>query len=87
MKRQLGFAVLFGTALAAVSVIRAAESQQPAWAYAIPQASLPGAPPPSAVRSDGRLFGLPGTDRKFTSNQIRGRSDTRGRIAPADWSG
>ena len=82
MKRPLGIAILLGTVMAAGGVMQAAETQQPAWAYAIPPA-----PPPPRAPDDGTLFSLPGTDRTFTSNQIRGRSDNDPdvRIAPADW--
>ena len=85
MKRMLGVAVLLGTAVAAVSAIHAAEPQlqQPAWAYGVPPAGQQGQP----ARDDGTVFSLPGTDRKFTFNQIRGRvsNDTPERIGPADW--
>ena len=87
LKRLLEVAVLFGAVVVASGVVRAAEPQQPAWAYAIPPTLPPGAPPAPAVRDDGKLFSLPGTDRKFTLNQIRGRldDDTLVRTAPADW--
>jgi len=87
MKKLFGVAILLGTAVAAVSAIQAAESQQPAWAYAIPPAPPPGTPPAPPVRDDGKVFSLPGTDRTFTLNQIRGRrdNDTPARVAPADW--
>jgi cytochrome c553 len=89
MKKVLGVAVLLGTAVAAVTVLRAAEQQlqQPAWAYGVPPPAAPGATPPAAARDDGTVFTLPDTDKKFTFNQIRGRrdNDTPARAAPADW--
>jgi cytochrome c553 len=45
-----------------------------AWAYAI----TPGTAPPAPV-DDGTLHSLPGTDRRFTLDQIRNR------MGPADW--
>jgi cytochrome c553 len=45
-----------------------------AWAYAI----TPGTAPPPPV-DDGTLHSLPGTDRRFTLDQIRNR------MGPADW--
>ena len=45
-----------------------------AWAYAI----TPG-PAPAAVPDDGTLRSLPGSDRRFTLDQIRNR------MGPADW--
>ena len=91
MKTMLGVAVLLGTAVAAAGVIQiqAAEQQlqQPTWAYGVPPPPAPGATPPAPVRDDGKMFTLPGTDKKFTLNQIRGRrdNDTPARVAPADW--
>ena len=89
MKKMLGVAVLLGTAVAAVGALRAAEQQlqQPAWAYGVPPAPAQGATPPPAARDDGTVFTLPGTDKKFTFNQIRGRrdNDTPDRVGPADW--
>jgi len=89
MKTMLGVAILLGTAVAAAGVIQAAEQQlqQPAWAYGVPPPPAPGATPPTPVRDDGKLLSLPGTDKKFTLNQIRGRrdNDTPARVAPADW--
>jgi cytochrome c553 len=89
MKKVVGVAVLLGTAVAAVTVLRAAEQQlqQPAWAYGVPPPAASGATPPAPARDDGTVFTLPGSDKKFTFNQIRGRrdNDTPARVAPADW--
>ncbi|HEX3483442.1 MAG TPA: c-type cytochrome [Micropepsaceae bacterium] len=86
MKKVLGVAVLLGTAVAAVGMLNAAEQQlqQPAWAYGVPPQGQPAVPP---ARDDGTMFSLPGSDKKFTFNQIRGRkdNDTPARVAPADW--
>jgi cytochrome c553 len=85
MKRVLGTAIVLCTAVAAVGAIRAAETlQEPAWAYGVPPPGQPAAPP---VRDDGKLQTLPGSDKQFTVNQIRGRrdNDTPARIGPADW--
>jgi cytochrome c553 len=75
--------------MAAAGAIQAAEQQlqQPAWAYGVPPAPPPGATPAPPARDDGTVFTLPGSDKKFTFNQIRGRrdNDTPARIAPADW--
>jgi cytochrome c553 len=49
-------------------------AEELAWAYAI----TPGPAPPAPV-DDGTLHSLPGTDRKFTLDQIRNR------MGPADW--
>ena len=71
--RQL-FSVAFFAALAlAVAGVVSAQDERPDWAYAIPPAPSPPRPP-----DDGTLYSLPGTDRTFTSTQIRGPS-------PADW--
>ena len=89
MKKMLGVAVLLGTAVAAVTVVGAAEQQlqQPAWAYGVPPPPAPGTPPPTPARDDGKVFTLPGTDKSFTFNKIRGRrdNDTPARVGPADW--
>jgi cytochrome c553 len=62
-------------------MLRSAELAQLDWAYAIPPDPAP------VVNDDGTVFSLPGTDRKFTRNQIRGRRDneTDIRVPPADW--
>lgn len=80
MKKLL--ALLFATA-AMANAAHAAGAARPDWAYAIP-GPVDAAPP---VRDDGKLLSLPGTDRKFTLNKIRGRrdNDTPVRVAPADW--
>ena len=92
MKTVLGLGILLGTAVVAISAIQAAEQQQqplqkPEWAYGVPPPRAPGEPAPPPVRDDGKMFSLPGTDKQFTLNQIRGRrdNDTPDRIQPADW--
>ena len=81
MARLLGIAILLGAVLAVAGALRAAEPQPPDWAYAIPPEPAP------AVFDDGTAYSLPGTERTFTRNQIRGRRDneTDIRVAPADW--
>jgi cytochrome c553 len=49
-------------------------AEQLAWAYAI----TPGTAPPAPV-DDGTVYSLPGTERRFTLDQIRNR------MGPADW--
>jgi cytochrome c553 len=92
MKKVLGLGVLLGTAVVAITAIQAAEQQQqplqkPEWAYGIPPPRAPGEPAPPPVRDDGKLFSLPGAEKQFTLNQIRGRrdNDTPARTQPADW--
>jgi cytochrome c553 len=69
--------VLLSVALA-IGAANAAAAQslvdELAWAYAI----TPGTAPPPPV-DDGTLHSLPGTDRRFTLDQIRNR------MGPADW--
>ena len=89
MKRVLGLALLMGSALVSVSALHAqnANPNYPAWAYAVPPAPPPGTPPAPQARDDGKMLTLPGSDKQFTFNQVRGRrdNDTPARIAPADW--
>jgi cytochrome c553 len=90
MKKLIGLAVLLSTAVTAVSAIYAAEQaplQKPEWAYGVPPPRAPGEAAPPPVRDDGKLFSLPGSDKQFTLNQIRGRrdNDTPSRVQPADW--
>jgi cytochrome c553 len=86
---MLGIAILMGTAVAAAGAINAAEQQlqQPAWAYGVPPPPAPGTPPAPPARDDGKVLSLPGSDKQFTFNKIRGRrdNDTPARVAPADW--
>jgi cytochrome c553 len=81
MSKLVASAILISTIMAA-SAIYAAESDRPDWAYAIPV----GAAPPRAAE-DGKLYSLPGLDKKFTLSQIRGVSDKDPNILtqPADW--
>ena len=90
MKKLVGVAILLATAAATVGAVQSAEPQplqEPTWAYAVPPAPPPGTQPAPAARDDGKTLTLPGTDRKFTFNQVRGRrdNDTPDRVAPADW--
>lgn len=90
MKKLLGIVILMGTAVGAVGLLQAAEQaplQQPAWAYGVPPPPAPGTTPPPPARDDGKMLSLPGTDKQFTFNQVRGRkdNDTPARVAPADW--
>jgi len=87
MKKILGYAVVLGTVAATFGAMHAAELQQPTWAYGVPPPPAPGTPPPTPARDDGTVFTLPGSDKQFTFNQIRGRvdNDTPARAAPADW--
>lgn len=89
MKRVLGIALLMGSALVSVSALYAADANPnyPAWAYAVPPAPPPGTPPAPQARDDGKMLTLPGSDKQFTFNQVRGRrdNDTPARVAPADW--
>jgi cytochrome c553 len=63
--------------------------QKPEWAYAIP--STPPAPPrpagAAAPPSDPTLHSLPGTDRRFTLDQVAGRRppNSDALVGPADW--
>lgn len=56
--------------------------QKPEWAYAVPTG-----PAEPAIPRDQRLYSLPGTDRKFTWDQVQGRrpSGFTGPYGPADW--
>jgi cytochrome c553 len=89
MKKVLGLAVVLGTVAATFGAMHAAEQQlqQPAWAYGVPPPRAPGAPAPTPVRDDGKVYTITGSDKQFTLNQIRGRrdNDTPARVAPADW--
>jgi len=86
-----GYGILAGAMVAGLCVAggaTAAESQPPEWAYATPPAAPAGAPPAAAAAvDDGKVYSLPGTDRTFTANQIRGRLDnvSPARVPPADW--
>jgi cytochrome c553 len=82
MKKILGSAIAFTTAMVAAGAIYGAESNRPDWAYAIPEQAGPARPP-----EDGKLFGLPGLDKKYTLSEIRGVDDKNPKIItqPADW--
>ena len=85
MRLSKGLAVL-GLATMCAAAVLAAEPlpalQKPEWAYAVPTG-----PAEPATRRDEKLYGLPGTDRKFTWDQVQGRrpSGFTGPYGPADW--
>lgn len=79
--------ILAGLGLAAACAVAALAAeplvlQKPEWPYAVPTG-----PAEPAVRRDQRLYSLPGTDRKFTFDQVQGRRPPgfTGQIGPADW--
>ena len=72
MRKLLSVVILTGSAFVVADVVQA-QDDRPHWAYGIPPEPSPPRPP-----DDGTLYTLPGTDRTFTSSQIRGPS-------PADW--
>ena len=79
--------IAVGLAATGVAAALAAEPapqplQKPEWAYAVPT----GAAEPATPR-DQRLLSLPGTDRKFTWDQVQGRRapGVTGPVGPADW--
>ncbi len=82
MNKWISSAMLASTAIVAAGAIHAAESDRPDWAYAIPVGAAP-----ARGAEDGKLFSLPGLDRKFTLSEIRGVSDRDSNILtqPADW--
>jgi cytochrome c553 len=89
---MLGISLLLGTVVVTIGAIQAAEQQpqplqKPEWAYGVPPPRAPGEPAPPPVRDDGKMFSVPGADKQFTLNQIRGRrdNDTPARVQPADW--
>jgi cytochrome c553 len=75
---------LAGTCVAAALAAEPAEQalQKPEWAYAVPTL-----PPTPAPPRDQTLHSLPGTDRKFTWDQVQGRRPPgfTGQVGPADW--
>lgn len=86
MIRPTGIAILVCGVMAAAGVMRAAETDQPAWAYAVPTAAdreYRGAPEPD----DRTPLSLPGTDLMFSPAEIRGYArDARDvHMPPADW--
>jgi cytochrome c553 len=89
MKRLLGATVLLGSVVGAAGILYAAQQAQapsdpnyPGWAYAIPTPGGQG-----AQEDGGTMMRLPGTDRTFTLNKVRGRldGDPMTRTSPADW--
>ena len=72
MRKLFVVAILTVSFLPVAGVVQA-QDDRPHWAYAVPPEPSPPRPP-----DDGTRYTLPGTDRTFTSSQIRGSS-------PADW--
>lgn len=72
--KKLGIALI---GLLVLGVARAQENNYPGWAYAIPTPGNEVTPP----RDDGQVFSLPGSEGRFTRNQISGF----GMKPPADW--
>jgi cytochrome c553 len=80
MRRLLCAVILALVPLVAAGVLlRAAAEEPPAWAYNIPPAPPPGAPPAQPAPDDGALKSLPGSNGSFTVTQIRDA------FGPADW--
>jgi len=77
MRRVLALVVVGLVAL--IQIAPRAAGDPPAWAYAIPAAPAPGAPPAAAAPPDTSSKTLPGSTLSFTRQQI---SDGFG---PADW--
>jgi cytochrome c553 len=73
--------------MAAAGALYAADAQGPDWAYAVPPPPPAGAPAAQPARDDGTMLSVPGSDKHFTFNQVRGRrdNDTPARVGPADW--
>jgi cytochrome c553 len=82
MRKLLGPAIVLSSAVVAAGALYGAESNRPDWAYAIPQG-----PGPQRAPEDGKLYGLPGLEKKYTLSEIRGVSDTDPTVItqPADW--
>jgi cytochrome c553 len=72
--KKLGIALI---SLLALGAAQAQEQNYPGWAYAIPTAENEVAAP----KDEGQLFSLPGSEGRFTRNQISGF----GMKPPADW--
>lgn len=86
MNRATGIAILVCSVTAATGAMHAAETERPAWAYAIPSAAdreVERAPEPD----DRTPLSLPGTDLRFSPAEIRGYArDARDiHLPPADW--
>ena len=77
MRRLLALIVVGSVAV--IHAALGAAADPPSWAYAIPAAPAPGAPPAAAVPPDTSIKQLPGSTLTFTRQQI---SDGFG---PADW--
>jgi cytochrome c553 len=73
---------MVSAAFAAAGALSAAESNRPDWAYAIPTGPNAQRPP-----DDGKLYGLPGAVKQYTSSQIRGvdPKNPKSILQPADW--
>ncbi len=85
MRKLLSVVILTGSAFVVADVVQA-QDDRPHWAYGIPPEPSPPRPP-----DDGTLYTLPGTDRTFTSSQIRGPSPAASspteKCSPADLPG
>jgi cytochrome c553 len=77
MRRLLALVIVGSVALIQIGL--RATGDPPAWAYAIPAAASPGAPPAAPAPPDTSMKTLPGSTLSFTRQQI---SDGFG---PADW--
>jgi len=86
MRKQIVGTVLVCAICAVWGPVKAAEPEQPAWAYAIPTAAdreVERPPEPD----DLTPVGLPGTNLKFSPAEIRGyaRENPDASMPPADW--
>nr|TFG52406.1 MAG: hypothetical protein E4H34_05055 [Hyphomicrobiales bacterium] len=86
MKKLAAIAILSCSVTALGGASYAADAQRPDWAYAIPTAADREVDRP-AEPDDDTPMRLPGTDRMFTSAEIRGyaRDTPDIQMAPADW--
>ena len=82
-------AFLLGTVLVAFAA-RAADSNKPDWAYAVPPPAPPrpaNAPPAERPAPDLTPLSIAGSKFHFTRNKVQGAADdgSRTRVQPADW--
>lgn len=86
MRFRVSYAIMGLAATGAAAGLTAQERaivlQQPAWAYAVPTG-----PAEPAVQRGQQLYSLPGSDRKFTFDQVQGRRPpgVTTPVGPADW--
>ena len=86
MKKEIAISVLASIICSAAGAVHAAETEQPAWAYAIPtEADRERERPPEP--DDLTPLGLPGTELRFSPAEIRGyaRENPDVHMPPADW--